>query len=125
MLALYSAPKRRRAFGAAVVAASVRNIFSANLSRILAEKDVNQRLLAATLGVAPEVISMWKSSRAFPQTKQLDNLVKALKIHPEELFLDPSRVRMTPTGEVDSALVEAIRQALRSSGYEVTIKRKT
>ena len=124
MLAVYSAPTRRRGPFGVAVAASVRNIFSANLTRILAEKAINQRELAAAIDVAPEIISHWKASRAFPQTRQLDNLIKALEIHPEELFLDPSRVHMTPSGDVDSALVEAIRQALKSSGYDVTITRR-
>jgi transcriptional regulator with XRE-family HTH domain len=107
-----------------VVAASIRDIFSANLSRILAKKQVNQRELALALGVAAEVISHWKAGRAFPQTRQLDNLVKQLDIHPEELFLDPSRVRLAKDGEVEPAIVEALRQALKSSGYDVTIEKK-
>lgn len=111
--------------GAAVVAARIREIFRANLARILAENKVNQRKLADDIGVSAQVISWWKSGTSYPKTDaQIDRLIKALNIMPEDLFLDPSRVRMTPTGEVDSALVEAIRQALKSSGYEVTIKRK-
>lgn len=124
MLAVYSAPQRRSAFGDAVVAASIRTIFGANLSRILAEKKVNQRELAMKLGIASPVISHWKTGRFFPETKQIDGLVEALKIQPEELFLDPSRVRLARDGEVEPALVDAIRQALKSSGYNVTIEKK-
>lgn len=127
MLSVYSATARhvgRRPSLGAAVAASIREIFRANLSRILAEKRVNQRDLATKLGVAPEVISRWKSARSFPETAEIDKLVNELKIHPEELFLDPKRLRLAPGGDLESALVDGIRRSLKEAGYDVVIKRK-
>ena len=115
---------RRLYFGAAVAAASIRAVFKANLSRILAEKNVNQTKLAGHLGIEPKIISRWKKGTAFPKNADLiDKLVDVLCIHPEELFLDPRRLRLVEGGRIETALVEAIREALKSAGYEVEIKK--
>ena len=103
-----------------MVAAKIREIFRVNLSKILDRDDVNQRELAETIGVSPEVITRWRHGDSFPKTDaQIDKLVEALKIRHEELFIDPKRIRLLPNGKLEPAIVDALRQVFKEAGYRI------
>ena len=94
------------------VAASVRDNFRANFEAILEERDIVQRDFAKLIGVDPAVITFWKKGHRYPETAQLDRIVDALKIEPEELFVDPKRRRLR---RAKDRLLQAAREVIEAS----------
>lgn len=101
------------------VLASIREIFAANLERLMEERGIRQTELATRLGVAKSVISHWKNGSRFPEAKYLDALATALHVSPSELFREPSVTLPVSERDIDSIL----RELAGSRGYDL-IKKK-
>ena len=78
-----------------------------NLTRIIAEKEIEARSLAARLGVHESAISLWKSGTRVPRMENLRALAKELGVEVKDLWDGPSAVPTTP--EIAALVEEAAK----------------
>lgn len=71
---------------------SQREIFSANLKRILNEKGLSQNELARRIGVQSGTISKWMTHATYPRDSQIQKMADALGVKMSELNTDTSEM---------------------------------
>ena len=97
--------------------ATLRKNFSGNLERLLQERGLKQRTFAEKVGVSESIVSKWINERIFPEDRQVDRISAVLGVTYEELFRDPDSTLPDP-------LVRALRDLIKSHGYDLVKKTK-
>ena len=59
--------------------------FCDNFNRIIAEKNITQKQIAADLDLSPQAISLWANEKRMPSKKNMIRLAKILDVSVDEL----------------------------------------
>ena len=82
-------------------------IFSANLRRLLEDKQKTQRALAKYVGATEATVSRWVNGEVVPRHARLDKVCEFLMCAPEDLLLDADKTQVLLPEDV---LAEELRE---------------
>lgn len=82
-----------------------RQIFAANLSRLLEEKGIEQQTVAMDLDVSTSIVSAWVLGKRFPRADKMQELANYFKVTVAELVDAP-----IPTDDDLMAIREQLRR---------------
>jgi transcriptional regulator with XRE-family HTH domain len=88
------------------VAASIRELFAANLQRLLDENGLNQREFAKRLDVNESVVSRWLTKDSFPMESSFDLIRTKFGWEYEEFFRSDGQRIVISGRDVDAILDE-------------------
>lgn len=82
-------------------------IFSANLRRLLEDKQKTQRALAKYVGATEATVSRWVNGEVVPRHARLDKVCEFLMCDPKDLLLDGEKAQVLLPEDV---LAEELRE---------------
>lgn len=86
------------------VLTSIKMTFASNLRRLLRDRDIRSKDLAAQLGVSPSIVTHWRNADKFPAPENLDRICEILKVPYVELFREAGPSSPTNKMDAESAL---------------------
>lgn len=91
------------------------NIFSKNLRRLMAAKNLNQSDLAGLLGIKQPSVSDWLKNGAIPKGKRLTQLAEILGVSVNELFIEEAIQKASEEQSKDDRIRELEQQLLKTT----------